>query len=186
MEREFVTYDIALRLKELGFNEPCFTYFASNSKNTLFDPTGNTYTNSDFKDQDEIYIAAPLWDQVIDWLIEDYFQFVECKISSYSWAYYTTNTVTFDLIVFAPGYNNRYEAREAGIIEALDRIIEQMDLFENLDKVPGEVRSLIDAFNTYGESYEDCERLLADLKPYGYTFDYYLDAVPFNLRKITA
>ena len=27
MEKEFVSYQIALALKELGFNEPCFTYY---------------------------------------------------------------------------------------------------------------------------------------------------------------
>ncbi len=27
MNNEFVSYEIALKLKELGFNEPCFTYF---------------------------------------------------------------------------------------------------------------------------------------------------------------
>jgi len=27
MEREFVSYEMALTLKELGFNEPCFTYY---------------------------------------------------------------------------------------------------------------------------------------------------------------
>jgi len=27
MEKQFVTYEIALKLKELGFNELCFGYF---------------------------------------------------------------------------------------------------------------------------------------------------------------
>jgi hypothetical protein len=27
MEKEFVSYGIALKLKELGFDEPCFTYY---------------------------------------------------------------------------------------------------------------------------------------------------------------
>ncbi|CAB4144655.1 hypothetical protein UFOVP458_53 [uncultured Caudovirales phage] len=27
MEKEFVSYEMALDLKELGFNEPCFTYY---------------------------------------------------------------------------------------------------------------------------------------------------------------
>lgn len=27
MEKEFVSYEIALALKELGFDEPCFTYY---------------------------------------------------------------------------------------------------------------------------------------------------------------
>ena len=31
MEKEFVPYEQALALKELGFDEPCFTYYTSNN-----------------------------------------------------------------------------------------------------------------------------------------------------------
>lgn len=31
MENEFVSYEMALALKELGFNEPCFTYYYNDS-----------------------------------------------------------------------------------------------------------------------------------------------------------
>ena len=37
MEKEFVNYKMALALKELGFNEPCFTYY--------YNITGNLRTN---------------------------------------------------------------------------------------------------------------------------------------------
>ena len=37
MNNEFVSYEIALELKELGFNEPCFTYY--------YNITGNLRTN---------------------------------------------------------------------------------------------------------------------------------------------
>ena len=37
MEKEFVSYEMALALKELGFNEPCFTYY--------YNITGNLRTN---------------------------------------------------------------------------------------------------------------------------------------------
>ena len=32
MKNEFVTYDLALRMKELGYNEPCFGYYEHNTK----------------------------------------------------------------------------------------------------------------------------------------------------------
>ena len=32
------------------------------------------------------------------------------------------------------------------------------------------------------EDYESCAKMLSELEALGYTFDYYLDAVPFNLR----
>lgn len=31
MEKEFVSYEMALALKELGFDEPCFTYYLFNT-----------------------------------------------------------------------------------------------------------------------------------------------------------
>ena len=31
MEKEFVSYEMALELKELGFDEPCFTYYYDNT-----------------------------------------------------------------------------------------------------------------------------------------------------------
>ena len=37
MEKEFVNYKMALALKELGFNEPCFTYY--------YNITGHLRTN---------------------------------------------------------------------------------------------------------------------------------------------
>lgn len=33
MEKEFVSYEIALALKELGFDEPCFTYYYNITNN---------------------------------------------------------------------------------------------------------------------------------------------------------
>lgn len=61
------------------------------------------------------------------------------------------------------------------------------DLFEHPDSLPDEVRDIILA---YGEdddmSYEQCRNMLAEVQACGYTFEYYLDAVPYSLRKIEA
>lgn len=35
LEKEFVPYEIALELKELGFNEPCFGYYYGNKTFSL-------------------------------------------------------------------------------------------------------------------------------------------------------
>ena len=57
------------------------------------------------------------------------------------------------------------------------------DLFQTPELLPQNIQDLI---NSYGEieTYQDCESLLKTLKPLGYSFEYYLDAVPFNLNKI--
>jgi hypothetical protein len=55
MEKEFVTYEQALALKELGFDEPCFGYY---------DEGGNLYT-----EMVEV-LKAPLYQQAFRWFRE--------------------------------------------------------------------------------------------------------------------
>ena len=62
--------------------------------------------------------------------------------------------------------------------------MENIDLFQHTELLPQEVQDVIMAFGDMVESYENCEKLLSELNKFGYTFDYGLDAVPFNLQKI--
>lgn len=60
---------------------------------------------------------------------------------------------------------------------------EQEDLFEQLDTLPMEVQGILADFG--GQTgYVALDNLLDKLKPHGYTFEYGLDAQPYNLRKI--
>ena len=58
----------------------------------------------------------------------------------------------------------------------------EIDLFDNWQELPKEVIEVLESFED--ETYSECERILNELKPLGYTFEYYLDAQPFNLKKI--
>lgn len=64
----------------------------------------------------------------------------------------------------------------------------EIDFFEHPEGLPDAVKKVLtlygDMASTIGISYYDLENMLNDLKPLGYTFDYYLDCVPNNLRKI--
>jgi hypothetical protein len=64
MEKEFVPYEQALDLKELGFDEPCMAQW--NDSNG-FDGFGGNYRNSYFNYPDQI--AAPLYQQAFRWLL---------------------------------------------------------------------------------------------------------------------
>lgn len=73
MEEQFVPYELALKLKELGFDEYCIAFYAAG-----YDPLGNDIVSlapltSDatigFKGNKDT-LLAPLWQQVIDWLRE--------------------------------------------------------------------------------------------------------------------
>lgn len=64
MEKQFVTYEIALKLKKLGFNEECFGFY-------LPDKT----LNYNWDKNPELYVfatLAPLWQQAIDFFREKY------------------------------------------------------------------------------------------------------------------
>lgn len=58
------------------------------------------------------------------------------------------------------------------------------DLFEHPDELPEEVQKILSKYDDWDQTYEQCRDLEAALKPLGYTFDWYLDAQPYNLRKI--
>jgi hypothetical protein len=60
----FVTYEIALKLKEKGFNEQCLAFF-NGVGDDMLQPIDTDFIN--FREIGEC-IAAPLWQQVIDWL----------------------------------------------------------------------------------------------------------------------
>jgi len=57
------------------------------------------------------------------------------------------------------------------------------DLFETPELIPQKVQEVLDTI-TEDYTYQEMERLLAELKPLGYTFDYGLDAEPYDLREI--
>ena len=78
MNNEFVPYDIALAMKELGFDEPCFyvwnidtkELFSSNSTDINGQPT-----NLDL--MGNVSITAPLYQQAFRWFREKYNLWVE-------------------------------------------------------------------------------------------------------------
>jgi hypothetical protein len=56
------------------------------------------------------------------------------------------------------------------------------DLFEIPDLIPKDVHDILATFED--NTYEECERIKNELEQIGYTFEYGLDAEPFNLRKL--
>ena len=76
MKTQFVPYDIAKELKELGFKELCvYAYdevpMICTVGLTPFDPLNYNSKSGGG------YISAPLWQQVFDWLYEKHGIFVE-------------------------------------------------------------------------------------------------------------
>lgn len=62
--------------------------------------------------------------------------------------------------------------------------METIDLFETFDQVPKRIRNIFATLDENECGYKELNRIQIEVEKLGYTFDYYLDAVPYNLRKI--
>jgi hypothetical protein len=67
----------------------------------------------------------------------------------------------------------------SGFIERVE-----VDLFDTPELWSPELYEVITKFSEMDETYRNCENLVNELETIGYTCDYYLDAIPHNLRKL--
>lgn len=67
MKEQFVTYEIALALKELGFDEECLVYFNNDKYRDLICTCENGMDGDFTVHHYSGDVNAPLWQQVIDW-----------------------------------------------------------------------------------------------------------------------
>lgn len=124
MEKLFVPYEIALQLKEKGFNEPCFGVY--------------TFSNLPAKRVSGVHIndltihgnpsptSAPLYQQCTDWLREKYNLHIDIEQGYYPtlWKEFEVegkNNGADQIEIKSPieGYYDYYEALNKAIIEAL-------------------------------------------------------------------
>ena len=71
MKTEFIPYEQALALKELGFNEPCFKGYTEEYKTLI--SFSNTHTNSSVKNALPTKpFTAPLYQQAFRWFRKKY------------------------------------------------------------------------------------------------------------------
>lgn len=60
----------------------------------------------------------------------------------------------------------------------------EIDLFDNYESLPQDVKDVLYKHSNCAGSYEKCNKLIQDLEAIGYTCDYGLDCVPYELKKI--
>jgi hypothetical protein len=126
MNKEFIPYEQALALKELGFDEPCFSYYledgtwvpASYSKESTVYPS-----NSDLLSE---WCSAPLYQQAFRWFKEKYEIYswvkVEYEYGGITPTYYITGKRQDDI---AGGSFNTYEEAELECLKKLIQIIKE-------------------------------------------------------------
>ncbi len=126
MEKEFVTVEIAKRLKELGFNEWCLAaYYEQKDKAPSFgyspyldsEPGKQEYLNNDYKGQ----VAAPLYQQVIDWIREKHD--IHYHVRPVNEIHPNPQFLGYVTGFEGSEYYEKYEkAREAAILNSIDLI----------------------------------------------------------------
>jgi hypothetical protein len=99
MNKEFVTYEQALALKDLGFDEPCFGYW--NIDPYLPNPTFNLVKPFDH----EWCIPAPLYQQAFRWFREKHNLFCEIQMDR-------TTEPKFCFVIFKYEHFGNYEKVE--------------------------------------------------------------------------
>lgn len=118
MQKEFIIYEQALELKELGFNEPCFGYYDICDGYTI----GYAFCYSDIENQPESGCSAPLKSQVFKWFRE----------KGYVIAIHPTSHGDYTPYIFYQGkdmssiaYFNTYENAEDFCIDKLIEIVKK-------------------------------------------------------------
>lgn len=139
MQKQFVNYEIALKLKELGFDEKCFAIYDAYQDNRLVylsedgrSASGTIKTNESM----DFSCLAPLYQQVVDWFREMCCIFIEIEVGDFfdiyaeSYLYQATCKVfksgELDGIALVRNEQNNhifysyYEARENAILKAIE------------------------------------------------------------------
>lgn len=111
MKDQFVTYEIAKKLKELGFNEMCLGRY------TLSQDL--QYPQS-WKNSQVMGASAPLWQQAIDWLLKEYSIELapDIKADEFDWVYRKGG----GKVVRIPAIGDRDKSKEAAVLKALELI----------------------------------------------------------------
>ena len=115
MENEFVPMDLALRIKELGFKEPCFGYYNMKKKFNM----GN-YTTKHWKST----CLAPLYQQAFRWFRDEHgiSGSIQIEHDAYQWSIFEEGETTG---LASNNWNGTdYEEAELACLEKLIEIVE--------------------------------------------------------------
>jgi hypothetical protein len=117
MEKEFVPYELALRMKTLGFDEPCFGYFTSPKELIIQQP----------KDKNGVYVYfAPTYSQAFRWFrekhnLKSFIQPIPDDVDTYIFAYGTKEIEHDDL-----DYLTHEEAEIACLIKLIEIVEKEL------------------------------------------------------------
>lgn len=125
MNEDFAPFELAVKLKEKGFNEPCYGYYHCNGGNDSFELCGNG--DRDFQNSKNTFrVAAPAISQVLRWLREEKKIHIVIGIWGRTWGYDVLNLpsgISLHWAAYDENINNYEQAAVAGISYVLDNLI---------------------------------------------------------------
>ena len=127
MEKEFVSYQIALALKELGFNEPCFTYYYDISGELRKNISVDIHNGWTYFPNIKLITLAPTFSQAFRWFLKKHKLYaVIIPTITMHWTYLTMTVV--ENMIEVPPYKNvkayDYSIKEEAELECLLKMIE--------------------------------------------------------------
>ena len=120
MEKEFVSYEMALELKELGFNEPCFTYYYNVSGNLRTNISVDVDNGWTYFPNKKSIILAPTFSQAFRFFREKYRLEGAIYRLNFKWASQVFN-IEISAYCFKHELFEKYEEAE---INSLQKMIE--------------------------------------------------------------
>ncbi len=132
MEKEFVPYGLALRMKKLGFDEPCVAHWFNNVGIGIefrLEPLNKAIAKTNIS---VYYELAPLFQQAFRWFREKHFyiSYVCTPYKEHDEFYFRIRHIgdvinEGQLEIFESQVYNTYEEAELSCLEKLIEIVEQ-------------------------------------------------------------
>jgi hypothetical protein len=130
MEKEFIPYQQALDLRELGFDEPCFAFYQKeyheDAPIMVFDKDEYRLTGFRTCKNSEIpyhYTAAPLYQQAFKWFRKNKIRSSVSEFDINNYMYFIDDGINRDIEV--PGYDTYEEAELACLINLIEIVKEK-------------------------------------------------------------
>ena len=149
MQKLFVPYELALKLKEKGFEEECFARYNGGEFQLTKHQNWNLYPNvyrldipntkvGLIKSGTPVIISAPLYQQVVDWFREKFNTHIEIRVIK-NWDADRWNCYVLKIIpnvIKDAGFKEEYDS-------VYDHTVKKMSYYDALNKAIEEAIKLI-------------------------------------------
>jgi len=129
MEKEFVPYELALRMKALNFDEPCLAGYSTSSGNL-------EHYSRPLVTKDSFTVDAPTWQSAFRWFRDNYNLFCEINVDKTMEPKFAFTIKEYESAQFLEGFGEdvlseylyyKHEEAEVACLEKLIEIVEQKE-----------------------------------------------------------